>query len=166
MGVINHGAAPGMQYGQDADPAADIARIGGQVHQRLGRRLHQDAVESFLVTAHQSSQLFGQGEDGVGVGHRQQFTLALLQPPSGIGGVAFGATAMAAGMIDPMAVAAACAFGHLAAEPFGSAGRDISQGATVTGQQPFAEPLQIVAAVETKDIGQLKHGRIPLTGRP
>jgi len=159
MGMEDHGSAPGVQHGEQADPASDIVRVGRQFDQRLGRRLHQHAVEAFLVAAHRLPQGLGQGEDGMGIGDRQQLGLSLCQPPGGVGGMALGAAAMAAGVIDPVPVSAMPALGHLAAKTLGTASRNVPQGAVMTGRHAPTEPLQIVSPKETEDVCQLGHGR-------
>lgn len=143
---------PSVQHGEQADPATDIMRISRQFDQRLGRRFHHHAVEAFLVTAHQLPQCLGHGEDGVGIGDRQQLGLSLCLPPRGVGRVAFGATAMATGMIDRMAMTAMPAFGNLATEALSTAVRNIPQGAAMAGQHARPEPLQVLSAKKAEDI--------------
>ena len=51
MGVEDELLGPGMQNGQHADGAADIASIAGQLDDGLGRGLHQQGVAVTLVGA-------------------------------------------------------------------------------------------------------------------
>ena len=43
------GLSPGMQHGNRADFGAEVARIGGDVAQRVGRGAEQDGVDHALV---------------------------------------------------------------------------------------------------------------------
>jgi len=166
MGMEDHGPAPGVQHGEQPDLSPDIMPVGRQLHQRLRRRLHQDTVEGLLVATHRFPQGLEQGEDGVGIGNRQQLGLPFCQPAGGVGGVAFGTAAMAAGMIDRVTMTAASALGQLAAETLGATGRNIPQGAAMTGQQAPAELLQVVSAVDPEDFSQFGHDRTAITGQP
>ena len=159
MGMEDHGSAPGVQHGEQADLAADIVRIGRQFDQRFGRGFHQHPVEAFLVTAHQFPQYLGHGEDGVRIGDRQQFGLSLCQPARSVGRVALGTAAVTTGVIDRVPMSAMPALGQLAAETLGAAGRNIPQGATMAGQHAPTEPLQVVSAEAAEDVCQLGHGR-------
>jgi len=49
MGMVTQCPRPGMQNGKDSELAADITRILGQLEQRFGGRLHEDAVDFGLV---------------------------------------------------------------------------------------------------------------------
>ena len=41
--------APGVEHGDETDLGAEMARVGGDREQRLGRRLEQDGVDHCLV---------------------------------------------------------------------------------------------------------------------
>lgn len=47
--MVVQGLSPGMQHGYRADLGAEMARIGGDVAQRLGRRAEQNGVDHALV---------------------------------------------------------------------------------------------------------------------
>jgi hypothetical protein len=49
MRVMDHGRAPGMQHGGDADAGTEMLRIGGDRQHGLGRDLEQQVVEDGLV---------------------------------------------------------------------------------------------------------------------
>jgi len=61
---------PGVQDGEDADGAADPARITGQGDDRLGGGLHQRAVAVDLMPAQGVPQFPGHGEGDVEIGNR------------------------------------------------------------------------------------------------
>ncbi len=70
VGMVAQHSPPGMQDGHDADPSADVLGIVGQCHQRLGRGLHQDAIQRLLMAPDDLSQGLRQREDHVEVLHR------------------------------------------------------------------------------------------------
>ena len=59
---------PGVQHGEHADRAADLARIAGQLDDRLGGGLHQRAIAVALMAAQGGAQLLGHGDGDVEVG--------------------------------------------------------------------------------------------------
>ena len=63
---------PGVQHGEHADASAEMAWIGGDLQQGLGSGAEQQVVKQTLVAECERRQLFGHGEDHMGVGHRQQ----------------------------------------------------------------------------------------------
>ena len=69
-----------MQHGDRADLRAEMARVGGDLAQRLRRGAEQDGVNDARVVERDLRDLRRRGEDYVVVGHRQQFGLAFLEP--------------------------------------------------------------------------------------
>jgi hypothetical protein len=75
---------PGVQHGKHTDARtemAEMAGIGSDLEQRLGSCPKQQGIEEPLVAQCEGRQLFGYGENHMGVGHRQQ-TSSLLQEPA------------------------------------------------------------------------------------
>ena len=72
---------PGVQHSEHADASAEMARIGGDLQQRLGGCAKQQVVKQTLVAECEWCQLLGHGEDHMDVGHRQQ-ARGLLQEPA------------------------------------------------------------------------------------
>ena len=72
---------PGVQHGKHTDACTEMAWIGSDLEQRLGSCPKQQGVEEPLVAQCERRQLFGYGEDHMGVGHRQQ-TSSLLEEPA------------------------------------------------------------------------------------
>ncbi len=72
---------PGVQHGKHTDARTEMAWIGSDLEQRLGSCPKQQGVEEPLVAQCERRQLFGYGEDHMGVGHRQQ-TSSLLEEPA------------------------------------------------------------------------------------
>ncbi len=81
MRVLPQVLRPGVQHGKHPDACAETAWIGRDVEQRLGSCPKQQGVEEPLVAQCERRQLFGYGEDHMGVGHRQQ-TSSLLEEPA------------------------------------------------------------------------------------
>jgi hypothetical protein len=52
---------PGVQDGEHADGAADVARVAGEFDDRLGRGLHQQGVTVPLIGVQHLAQLLGYG---------------------------------------------------------------------------------------------------------
>ena len=68
--MIEHGAAPGMQDGQNPNQLRpEVAVIGRKLHHARSRRFKKDRIGDFLVGSHQRSELGRQGEHQVEVWH-------------------------------------------------------------------------------------------------
>jgi hypothetical protein len=67
-----------VQHGDEADLGAQVAGIGGDGLERRGAE--QDVVDHALVLEGNGGDRFGDGEDDVEIGHRQQVGLARLEP--------------------------------------------------------------------------------------
>ena len=78
--MILQGLAPGVQHGDEADPGAQVAGIGGDGLERRGGGPEQDVADHALVLEGDGGDRFGEGEDDVEIGHRQQVGLARLEP--------------------------------------------------------------------------------------
>src|SRR2546427_11568473 len=65
--MIDELAGPGVQHAQQADSAADEARVLGQFQQRRGGSAKEQVVDQLLITAGEGAQLFrgGEGDEGV-----------------------------------------------------------------------------------------------------
>ena len=46
--MMGHRRAPGVEHGGDADPGAQMLRVGGDGEQRLGRGAEQQVVDQRL----------------------------------------------------------------------------------------------------------------------
>jgi hypothetical protein len=82
--------SPGVEHGGDADPYAQVLRIGGDRQHRLGGRAEQQVVDDSLVVESDVGDLGGEREDDVEVSDRQQVGLALGQPCARGGALALG----------------------------------------------------------------------------
>jgi hypothetical protein len=84
-------------------------RIGREFEERLGCGAEQDVVQVLLMPPDDLPSLLGHGEDHMRIGDRQQFLLARCQPGFGLQAMTFGATAVAAGVVDVVFLATAIA---------------------------------------------------------
>jgi hypothetical protein len=48
-----------MQDGHDPDQASHIMRVGGQLEDRMSRRLHEEGIDLPLVEARKAPELWG-----------------------------------------------------------------------------------------------------------
>jgi hypothetical protein len=115
---------------------ADNAEVGvpefvGKGLQGFGGTAHEDGVDLGIAVLHQAVEVFGQGEDEVEVLDGQQLQLAVIDPGGALGCAAFGAVAVAAGVVADLHVAAVVALIDMAAERGGAAGLDGVQGAAL-----------------------------------
>jgi len=115
---------------------ADDAKVGvpafvGKGLQRLGGTAHEGGVDLGIAVLRQAVEVFGQGEDEVEVLDGQQLQLASFDPGGTLGGAAFGAMAVAAGVVADLHMPAVVALLDMAAEGGGAAGLDGVQGAAL-----------------------------------
>jgi hypothetical protein len=62
---------PGVQHAEEADLGAEMARISSHLEQSFGASSEQQPVDCLLVEQRQHGQLMRQGEDYMGISHRQ-----------------------------------------------------------------------------------------------
>ena len=108
--------APGVQHGGEADPGAEVLRVGGDGDERLGRGLEQDIVDHGLVLVGDVADRRRQREDHVVVRHGQQLGLAVGQPFLRRRALALGAMPVAAGVVGDVRVGALLAARDMPAE--------------------------------------------------
>ena len=82
MRVVVEPLGPGVEHGHDADGAADIARITGELDDRRGGGAHQQAVGVALMAAHHVAQFGRHGDGDMEVMGRQHFGAAGFEPLS------------------------------------------------------------------------------------
>jgi hypothetical protein len=99
MRVVMQSLPPGMQHRDRTDLGAEVAGIGGDAAQRLGRGTEQNGVDHRLVAEGDLGGGRRQGENDMEVGHRQQLGLARGQPVGAGQALTFGAVAVAAGVV-------------------------------------------------------------------
>jgi len=155
MGMIGEIAAPGVQNAEHADLSTEEARI---LRQELGGSCggtEEQIIEQGLMAACQGTQGSRDGEGEHEVGDAQEQVLLSLKPLLGLLVLAFGAVAVAAGMV---AVADLVALGtgvELSAESLGAAGLNRMHSPAVRREQLVGVLLAIGRAVAAEDVGQL-----------
>jgi hypothetical protein len=95
--VVGQCRAPGVEHGGQADPGAEMLRVGRNGDERLGRRLEQQVVDDGLVLVGDVADRGRQREDYVEVWDRQQLGFPVGKPLLGSNGLALRAVAIAAG---------------------------------------------------------------------
>ena len=140
--------------------SADVFAIKSQFVQCRYDCLKEGGVECFLIAAYYVPKLCRQGEDQMKVGDGQQLRLPLFQPPFGVGAMAFGTTAVLAGVIGVLKVAALLvALFQVSTHGLGAAGSDGKERPFVAVGHPVAEFLQILRAMLIDNLSQFDHGR-------
>jgi hypothetical protein len=110
-----------MENRYGADASAQVFAIGGDRHQRFGRRLEQQVVDRRLVVIGDVGDGGRQREHEVIIGNRQQFGLPLGQPRSGRRALTLRAMAIAARVVGDDLVGAVLAARDMTAERRGAA---------------------------------------------
>ena len=114
--VMGHGRAPSVQHRGDADPGAQMLRIGGDRQHGLGRDLEQEIIDHRLVLVGDVGDGRRQREHHVIVRHRQQLGLARGEPFLRGGALALRAVPVAAGVVGNRRIGAVRAARDMAAE--------------------------------------------------
>ncbi len=116
VGMMGQGRSPAMQHGGQADAGAKVLGIASDGDQRLGGGLEQNGIDGCLVLVGDMGDRCRQGENHMVIGHRQQFRLTRDKPILGHRALAFGAMAVAAGIVGDVGMAALLASRHMTAE--------------------------------------------------
>ena len=124
VGMVGQRRAPGVQHGGEADPRAQMLRVGGDGGQRLRGRREQEVVDHRLVVERDGADRGRQGEDDVIVGNRQELRLAVFEPSPRGGRLALRAVTIPAGVVCDALVRAVLAALDVAAERGGATGFD------------------------------------------
>jgi hypothetical protein len=124
--VVEQGPGPGVQDAEQAGAGAEVAGIGRQGEQGLGRRPEQEPIEELLVGPGDGPQLGRQGEGHQEVETRQQPGALALEPAVGLVGVTLRTVTVAAGVIAVRLGAAGVALAEVAPEGGGATGLVVS----------------------------------------
>nr|WP_235337086.1 hypothetical protein [Pontibacter korlensis] len=98
--------------------------VGGEGEQRCPGGLKEGVVDKPGLMEGQLVEGVGQGEDHVEVGHGQELLLPGLDPLLPLSSLAFGAVAVATGVVAHAHLAAAGAGVHMPAHLLGAAAHD------------------------------------------
>jgi len=150
-------AAPGVQNGDDAGGAAEMTGVGGEGAQGRGGGLEQEVVGQAAVVQGDRVEVVRQSEDDVEVGDGKGLGTACGEPALGVGGLALGAVAVAAGVVGDADGAAAVAGVGAAAEGGGAAEGNGAQGSALGAGQGMGAPVGRAAGPD--DVGELQARR-------
>lgn len=99
VGMMGEVLRPGMEDGSEADLGAEMARIGRDVEKGLGGSTEQEIVEALGIPKEERAQGIRKGEDHVEMGHGEDAGEGAFNPLSPFTALAFGAVAIAAGVV-------------------------------------------------------------------
>jgi hypothetical protein len=159
--MVGQGTSPGVQHTQHPNQTAHIMRVRSKFDERLGRCPEQDIVEVLLMLTDDRPARVGHGEDQVTGGDRQACLPALCPPRLGVLTMAFGATAIAARVVDVMFLSTVLTLQQVTAQGLGPAVDQIVHGAAMAGQQPLAEPFPLSGTIAPQDVCYLRHACAP-----
>jgi len=151
--VLAEVLAPGVQDGGDAEIASQVLGIAREGLKRFGRRLEEEMVDQARLVLGEMVESMGEREDDVEVGDGQQLSASVLDPALLGEGLALGAVAIAAGVVDGPRGAAAVTGLPMSAEGGGATGLDGAEGAALDGGQDLHSAN--VVAVDADDVRQL-----------
>ncbi len=153
--VVDEAVAPGVEDGEEPEASAEMARVPGDLLQRVGRRAQKKTVHHFRVLQGQRRQELREREDHMRVGHRQHLGLARLEP-AGLGTtLALRTVAVAARVVRDLPVAAGIALVDVAAQPRRPARHDRVDGRLLLPAPATGSVLRHGAAVPPEDLGEL-----------
>jgi len=125
-----------VQYGETADPRADIARIGGQAVEGRRRAAHQHAGDDALVRERERAQIARQRARHEIVRARQELRALRREPALGVRTVTRWARPIAAGVIaEHLPVAVITLREVTTTEVRGPAPREIPKDPRLAGEQ-------------------------------
>jgi hypothetical protein len=165
VGVVLEGLPPGVQDGQEADPGAEVRRVGGDLEQGVRGGAEQQAVDHPRVLQGDRPEGRREGKDDMEVGDGEQLGRPRLDPPRRLGGLALGAVAVAARVVSGLPMAAPVAGLDVSAQRRRAAPGQVGQGAPLLRGERAAVRVAEGVAVLPDDVGDLEpgpgHGRGP-----
>src|SRR5438309_9390289 len=99
VGMKHQVLSPTMEYSKEADFRSQMFRIGSDGSQGFARGTKQNVVDDLFVLVSEGSDLFGDGEDHMEIGGRENFGRSLLEPLGTREGVALWAMAVSAAAV-------------------------------------------------------------------
>ena len=122
--MVRQRLPPGVEDGDDADPGAEPAWIGGERRHRLGGGFEQDRINDGLVLKGDRGDRSRQCENDVEIGNRQQVGFSRGEPRGSGWPLTLRTVPVAARIIGDARHAAVVASLHVAAERLGPARHD------------------------------------------
>ena len=157
MGVIDECASPGVQDGQHPDLRAEVFRIPCQVDKASRRSLHQDAIQSRLMSTDDSAQNSRNCKNDMEIGNGQELPASCFDPSLGVAAMALRARPVAARVVGKVLEATTAAQILMPAQSRRTATHNVAQRAPMTRQHRVAMLLEIARSVAAKDFRQLNH---------
>lgn len=158
--MIDHGSGPGMHNRENADLPSNVVGIESELHEGVGCRLAERIEKDFLVSPDQLTKLPGEGKDQVKIEDRQEGLPALLDPLPSVLSMAFGAVAVAAGVIGIVHLSTLIALEEMTPKSFCAAIHEVPQSTDVAWEHSVSELLDVLRAIEPEDFGKLRHERL------
>jgi len=147
-----------MQNRHHAHQTTYVMGIGSQLDDRISSGLNKQAIDFLLMEARKCPELMRQRKDNVIIRYRQEFLLSRPEPCLSVALVAFRTTAVTTGVIRILQLAAVITFKYMAPHGGCTASEYVLERASMTGRHLFAELLQILGAVASKDVCHFDHG--------
>jgi hypothetical protein len=147
-----------VQHRGDADPGAEVLRVGGDSQHRLRCRLEQQVVDERLVLERDVGDLGRQREHDMEVADRQQVGLALGQPRPCGRALALRAVPVAAGVVGDPPLAAVLASLDVTAKGCGAAILDRRHDLELGEAQVTCMGGPESGSGSTEDVGDLDRG--------
>jgi len=143
---------PGVQHAQEADLCAQMLWLGGDLMQRLRRRLEQNVIDHGLVLERDGGDLVRDREHHVEVGYVEQLCLTVLEPLSPGETLALRAVPITARVVRDTLMAAVAATLDVTAERSGATAFDRDHGVPPRRGQRRAMPVTENRAEVTEHI--------------
>jgi len=162
--MIHKILSPGMQNTNDAYFCAEMFRVMGEFHQRLGNGAEKKIVHDLPVHRYQGIQFRGNCEDHMKILNGQKVLTASLDPLFLGQGLAFGTMPVPAGVIRYLQMSAVVALVLMTAQGSGSAELDGVHDPQMIAGQPMG--FSICRSVLTENVRRLNAVRCshPLSG--
>lgn len=97
--VMGEVLRPGMEDGGEADQGTEMTRVGREVEKGLSGSMEQEIVKALGIPKEERAEGIGKGEDDVEMRNREDAGQGALDPLSPFTALAFGAMAIAAGVV-------------------------------------------------------------------
>ena len=153
--MVRKRLVPGMKKGHEAEFAAQsVVRVRAELQQGFRHGLEQNVDCDFPVAENNRIQIVRDGEDVVEIFDRQHLALALFQPAFLGHGLALGAMAVAAGIVERDFLSAIGAFLNAASEPFRAAADYVRDDFELGGRHLV--DLKVVAYMLAEYVGRLR----------
>ena len=152
--MIKQSGGPGLQNAFETDLAADKAFIGGNLPERLGRRLEEEGITEFLMRTEDRPKRLGKRKGGKEIGNRQKPIELFFQPAFGFIPAALRAVAVVARMVSVLLGFALGAVIPSSAHHLRSALQDAGESLKMGRRHGIPIPVKIRIPEHLKKIGE------------